>query len=432
MDKILELVPEPPQYEIDWDKIENSRLKVLFVQMKHTEQSPVWHKEGNVFKHTQMVAECLVDSEEFKNCDRRLQEELFIAALLHDVGKISETKTINGNITSVGHDKTGANKAREILNEEYDLNGEPRDTAFIDTVCALIEYHMEFLRWEENTDFEDRIKEVAKIGDEVKDFSLFLLSVFVKADVFGRVCDTEVEKENLRKINITVKTAKRLGCFGFPKDKYKMAERKIRILCYGDSNVWGYISNSNHQRYDEQTRWTKLLQTKLGSQYEIIEEGLCSRTLCSGKTDIEEEREKNGFLSLKPCMDTHDEFDVFISMLGVNDFKRCFNNSTADIFGYYKKYIDILKNYRSKVSGEPIKFFIIGEGLFVGSDDSMFDNSESRFMHFDASMRLEYSEIYTHIPIHCFGDDGVHLNKEGHKKVAEICYNKIKAMNLEK
>ena len=208
--------------------------------------------------------------------------------------------------------------------------------------------------------------------------------------------------------------------------------RKIRILCYGDSNVWGYIPNSNHQRYDEQTRWAKLLQTKLGDNYEVIEEGLCSRTLCSGRMDIAEEREKNGFLSLNPCMDAHDEFDVFILMLGVNDFKRCFNNSTADIFGYYKKYIDVLKNYRSKVGGEPIKFFIIGEGLFVGSDDKVFDNSESRFMHFDASMRLEYPEIYTHMPITCFGDDGVHLNEEGHKKIAEICYNKIKAMNLEK
>ena len=25
----------------------------------------------------------------------------------------------------------------------------------------------------------------------------------------------------------------------------------IRILCYGDSNTWGYISGSDHLRYDE-------------------------------------------------------------------------------------------------------------------------------------------------------------------------------------
>ncbi len=25
--------------------------------------------------------------------------------------------------------------------------------------------------------------------------------------------------------------------------------KQIKILCYGDSNTWGYISGSNHQRY---------------------------------------------------------------------------------------------------------------------------------------------------------------------------------------
>lgn len=33
-----------------------------------------------------------------------------------------------------------------------------------------------------------------------------------------------------------------------------------RILCYGDSNTWGYISGTDHQRYNENQRWTKLLQ----------------------------------------------------------------------------------------------------------------------------------------------------------------------------
>ena len=32
-----------------------------------------------------------------------------------------------------------------------------------------------------------------------------------------------------------------------------------RILCYGDSNTWGYIPE-NGKRYDNLTRWTKVLQ----------------------------------------------------------------------------------------------------------------------------------------------------------------------------
>ena len=430
MERLLDLIPKPPKYKINWAKIENGRLKELFNQMKATKQNPIWHKEGDVFKHTQMVAWKLVDLDEFKRLDRRLQGELFVAALLHDVGKISETKTVNGNITSVGHDKIGAKKVREILNEEYDINGEPRDNDFIDTVCALVEYHMEFLRWEENDNFEKRIKEIAAVGDRIKDFSLFLLSVFVKADVLGRVCDMETEEENLRKISITVKTAKRLGWFGFPKDRYKNHNRKIRILCYGDANTWGFIPNSNHQRYDENTRWTRFLQKKLGKNYEVIEEGLCSRTLCSGRIDIEEEREINGFLTLKSCMDAHDEFDVFILMLGVNDFKRCYNNTVEDICGFYEKYIEVLKNYRSKVSGEPIKFFILsGTRPLFDSDDKVFD-TETRWLQVDDYMMLKHSDIYVSIPpkFDVIGDR-LHFTNQDNRIAAEVCYAKIQLLN---
>lgn len=32
---------------------------------------------------------------------------------------------------------------------------------------------------------------------------------------------------------------------------------QVRILCYGYSNTWGYISSSNHLRYGNYKRWTK-------------------------------------------------------------------------------------------------------------------------------------------------------------------------------
>lgn len=54
---------------------------------------------------------------------------------------------------------------------------------------------------------------------------------------------------------------------------------KKRILCYGDSNTWGTIprweeSAIPSDRYDENTRWTKVVQKQLGEEYEVIEEGL--------------------------------------------------------------------------------------------------------------------------------------------------------------
>lgn len=67
------------------------------------------------------------------------------------------------------------------------------------------------------------------------------------------------------------------------------------ILCYGDSNTWGYVPGSLDfktvyvERYPRTIRWPGLLQQYLGSEYYVVEEGLNGRT-----TDTEQKifREK--------------------------------------------------------------------------------------------------------------------------------------------
>ena len=49
------------------------------------------------------------------------------------------------------------------------------------------------------------------------------------------------------------------------------------IVCYGDSNTWGAIPN-NPGRFSRDVCWTGVLQKELGSDYEVINEGLCGRT----------------------------------------------------------------------------------------------------------------------------------------------------------
>ena len=49
------------------------------------------------------------------------------------------------------------------------------------------------------------------------------------------------------------------------------------ILCYGDSNTFG-LNSEDFSRYDENTRWTGVLQKNLGSEYKIINEGMPNRT----------------------------------------------------------------------------------------------------------------------------------------------------------
>ena len=53
----------------------------------------------------------------------------------------------------------------------------------------------------------------------------------------------------------------------------------IRILCYGDSNTWGYMPGTG-ERYSEDIRWPMIVQKHLGNGYTVIENGINGRTTC--------------------------------------------------------------------------------------------------------------------------------------------------------
>ena len=50
-----------------------------------------------------------------------------------------------------------------------------------------------------------------------------------------------------------------------------------QVLCFGDSNTWGYDPANRGERYSPQLRWTGLLQMLLaqssGHQWKVVEEG---------------------------------------------------------------------------------------------------------------------------------------------------------------
>ena len=100
-----------------------------------------------------------------------------------------------------------------------------------------------------------------------------------------------------------------------------------RILCYGDSNTWGY-DPATQTRFGPDIRWTGVLARTLGDSYQIIEEGLNGRTTV---WDDPIEGYKNGRDYLIPCLTSHKPLDLVIIMLGTNDLKMRFSVSAFDI-----------------------------------------------------------------------------------------------------
>lgn len=121
------------------------------------------------------------------------------------------------------------------------------------------------------------------------------------------------------------------------------------ILCYGDSNVWGNKPGSFNEttglsgRYTKNERWTGILQKKLGEKYNIIEEGINSRT-----TNLDEiipgRPYKNGLALLQVSLESHYPIDLIIFMLGTNDTKIQYNRTAEQITQGMRQLIHFVKS----------------------------------------------------------------------------------------
>ncbi len=108
---------------------------------------------------------------------------------------------------------------------------------------------------------------------------------------------------------------------------------KKHIVCLGDSNTHGYCADPNDcadhgNRFNENERWTCLLQKNLGDDYLVLEEGLGGRTTCF--TDPLHEC-MDALTYINPCLMSHEPVDLLIIMLGTNDGKDRFHVTPHEI-----------------------------------------------------------------------------------------------------
>jgi lysophospholipase L1-like esterase len=108
-----------------------------------------------------------------------------------------------------------------------------------------------------------------------------------------------------------------------------------RILCYGDSNTWGFASvpEPPAPRYGRADRWPCVMAATLGPEVELIEEGLNGRT-----TDIADPTHPeitgaglDGAAYLPACLASHLPLDLVVILLGTNDLKAMYGRSALRI-----------------------------------------------------------------------------------------------------
>lgn len=215
------------------------------------------------------------------------------------------------------------------------------------------------------------------------------------------------------------------------------------VLCYGDSNTWGCVpikknsANTLPGRYPKHVRWPGTLQLLLGSHYDVVEEGLNSRTT---NLNYKYPPDRNGKTYLPSCLYSHAPIDLVILSLGANDLKPEFNRSAEDICAGLAELIEIIQssNYGPDMK-QPPKILILTQPIPLPISQSFLDDPSTLVFADITKKAKALVPLYAKLAekkgcffldvttdIHVSNIDGMHLDKEGHLKLARLVANEIK------
>ncbi|TAL14120.1 hypothetical protein EPN95_03895 [Patescibacteria group bacterium] len=209
------------------------------------------------------------------------------------------------------------------------------------------------------------------------------------------------------------------------------------ILCYGASNTYGQKPDRSG-RFVANERWTGILQTHLGDNYYVIEEGLGGRT-----TDLDHPNpnkpNRNGFTYFKACLESHLPLDFIIIMLGTNDFKTVYNRSAQDIAKALSQYPEYIKTFcKTKSIAEP-KIILVSPPYMDNTALHFIDSMPTANIYDETSVQkshdlAQYIEIIAKDidclfldsgPITKTGEDGCHLDQPSQFVLADALYRII-------
>lgn len=200
-----------------------------------------------------------------------------------------------------------------------------------------------------------------------------------------------------------------------------------RILCFGDSNTYGYIPDGTG-RYSEDIRWTGRLQKRLSSEAIVIEEGLCGRT-----TVFQDELRigRRGIELLPVLLESHAPLDLVTVMLGTNDCKTVYGASAEVIGKGIEKLIEQIKTISPHTKILLISPILLGDDVWKAEFDPEFSkesvrvskklkNVYKKIAQKNNCMFLAASDIARPSDV-----DQEHLDENGHEMLEKAIYELI-------
>ena len=175
-----------------------------------------------------------------------------------------------------------------------------------------------------------------------------------------------------------------------------------------------------------------MLQTALGSDYRVIEEGLNGRTTT---VDDPIHDHRNGRNYLPPCLESHAPFDLVTIMLGTNDLKARFNRSASDISESAGILADIARRTPYGIGGRPPKVLLIAPPAVTKLTelDEMFEGSIEKSVKFAGFYRRRAEGLGVGFfdagsVVRCSDLDGIHFEAGEHANLGKALAQVIRGM----
>ncbi len=198
------------------------------------------------------------------------------------------------------------------------------------------------------------------------------------------------------------------------------------ILCFGDSNTFGYIPASG-KRYDENTRWTGILAQKLGNDYKIIEAGCNNR---NGFIDSLDGELFTGYKVLPRYL--MNPADIVILWIGANDIQKFYNPNLDTL----KQGLDIMLKQIKSVGSKIIVVSppIINNNILNGHFAYQFDETSvakskllpDLYKEVSKQNNVGFIDINQYVSVSEL--DGLHYSQESHSVIANTLYDCVKQL----
>jgi lysophospholipase L1-like esterase len=205
------------------------------------------------------------------------------------------------------------------------------------------------------------------------------------------------------------------------------------ILCYGDSNTWGYDPDATAVspfpiRHAPDVRWTGIAAKELGSNFRLIEEGQ------NGRSTVHDDptawASRNGRAHLPVVLESHKPIDLVVLMLGTNDLKTFLNLPPQDIANGASVLVRMIRDSDAGPNGKAPRVLLVcpaalGDFSLLPDLDARLADGRAKSLqlpkYYEAMAKMHgvsYLNAQDHItasPV-----DGIHFDAATHAKLGSV------------